>query len=248
MRRPAVPHGVGGGKGIQRRAKLYPSLVVREIQQIEADLGGRQALVGMLVLAPLNQDLEYFLGLLGDPHNEQKSLAEICALAEILPGELLHKLHASATMLGKVRTAHQVTQGLQPVVADLLRRAAPYEEACHDCMETGSVTPEPTTTNMNPSPGPCETCKGSGRLRYSPDLDRQKLVLELAQTLPKGGGLQITNNQLNLPGGSGGGGLGLLDRVQQIADQALYGLPAAPVDAEVVEADEAPTEDPPADV
>lgn len=233
---------------LQKKAKVFTGLVVEQIAQLERDYGGRAGVVAVLSMAKLSEDLEYFLGQLGDPRNAGVSLAELCARSHILPGQLLQLLLSAGQLYAKARTAHQVHLGLSPVVADLLRRAAPYEEDCTECMvegrPQGTVVPEPTPQNQNPAPIPCPTCKGALRLRYLPDLTRQELVLDLAQVLPKGGGMQINMQQNNL-GEGGGGSHRALDAVQKLAEQALYGAgPLEVPDALEAEVDP-PAEDPP---
>lgn len=202
---------------------IVPPTVVSELRKVEQTLGGREALVGMLALAPLTQDLRYVLGMLGDPRNQTKSLAEICADGNILPGDLLKQLSGAALLRGKVKASQHIGDGIAAVAEDVMRRAAPYEATCSTCQGVGQVTPEPTQPVPNPVPGPCETCRGTGRLIYAPDLERQKLAIEMAQLLPKGGGLQILN--ANVQGGmsAAGGGLGPIEKLQALTDRLLYG-------------------------
>lgn len=205
-----------------RIAKYFTPTVVDQLQLIEEEMGGRAQLVGMLVLAPLTADLKYVLGLLGDPQHQTKSLAAICALGNILPGELLKHLAAAALLRGKVRASQKIAEGIAAVTEDVMKRAAPYEAPCNGgCQGTGTITPEPTVQAPNPSPGPCEVCQGTGRLLYSPDLERQKLAIEMAQLLPKSGGFNIAVQQNNGPAGGSGGGA--MERLTALTDQILYG-------------------------
>lgn len=209
---------------LARAGKLFTPLVVQELQAIEQSVGGRAAIVGLLSLAPLTKDLQYILGLLGDPQQQGKSLAECCALANVLPGDLLKHLAAAALVRGKIQAAQRIGTGIPAVIEDIMRRAAPYEEACATCQGTASITPDPTPDTPNPVPESCDTCKGSGRLRYLPTLETQKLAVELAQLLPKGGGLQIAVQQNNGAGATGGGtmGMGALERLQLATDKVIY--------------------------
>ncbi len=107
-----------------------------------------------------------------------------------------------------------------------MRRAAPYEDTCNGgCQGTGSLTPEPSPEQPNPVPTPCPTCQGIGVLKYQPDLERQKMAIDMAQLLPKGGGIQIA--QINANSGqnslSGGSGTGALEMLQRLSDRVLYG-------------------------
>ena len=143
---------------LMRAERTFPPTVQRQLQAIESDLGGREELVGMLALAPLTPDLRYVLGMLGDPRNNAKSLAEICAEGNILPGELLRHLAGAALLRGKVLAAQKIGDGIAAVAEDVMRRAAPYEDACHACRGAGAITPEPSSEQPNPGPEVCETC------------------------------------------------------------------------------------------
>jgi len=207
-------------------------------------MGGRTGLVGMLVLAPLTPDLRYVLGLLGDPKNRGMALAEICALGNILPGDLLQHLASAALLKGKVLASQKIGAGIAAVAEDVMRRAAPYEDACSACRGIGMVTPDPSPAAPNPSPETCETCLGTGKLTYRPTIEHQKLAIDMAQLLPKAAGIQIAN----INGASGGVGMGSsLEAVQRLTDQMLYKSAApetiAAVDAETIDTDGAPDVD-----
>lgn len=217
-----MPAGSTQLKPNNRMVALFTPTVREELARIEKDLGGRQALVGMLTLAPLTPDLRYTLGMLGDPQNDGVALAEICARGNILPGELLKQLTSAALLRGKVKAAQKIGDGIAAVAEDVMRRAAPYEDACYACNGLGFLPPVPTPQDPNPNPAPCETCKTVGRLRYSPDLARQELAIEMAQLLQKGGGINIALQQHNTAGGQSGGG-GSLEQIQSLTDRLLYG-------------------------
>lgn len=218
---------------LRRMDRTFPPTVIEQLKDLEDQLGGRTAIVGMLTLAPLTPDLRYLLGLLGDPQNQGKTLADLCALGNVLPGKLLQELAAAALLKGKVQAAQKIGNGIAAVAEDVMQRAAPYEDACHTCAGVGTITAEPTREQPNPAPEPCEVCKGVGRLLYRPDLERQKLAIEMAQLLPKSGGLNIAVQQNNQ--GQRGGNLGVLEKLQALTDRVLYGSddPATPDDAPV---------------
>jgi len=219
---------------LERKSSFYTPLVVRELASIEADLGGRAELVGMLTLAPLTPDLRYVLGMLGDPTQQRVSLAEVCARGNILPWMLLKHLAEAALLKGKLKATQKIAQGIAAVTEDVMRRAAPYEAPCNGgCQGTGTITPDPTSSAPNPSPEPCEVCRGTGKLVYSPDLERQKLAIDMAQLLPKGG-IQIGLSQtVHTPGSSGGGGA--FEKFQEATDRVLYGSGEAPIDGDLTE-------------
>lgn len=224
----------------KRKARELPAAVAEQLAQLEQDLGGRTQLISLLTLAPLNDDLRYVLGLLGDPRHERLSLAAICAKGNILPSELLKHLGAAALLRGKTLALQHIGHGIAAVAKDVVERAAPYRVACKTCMvdgvSTGRLVDDPTPEQPNPAPYPCTTCQGALFVVMLPDLDRQKLAIELAGMVQKGGGLNIALQQnlgVGAGGGSGSAGLGALESLQQATDQLLYGE-APTVEAEVV--------------
>jgi hypothetical protein len=224
------------GKALAARSTLFTPLVIRELQAIETAVGGRSELVGLLALAPLNPDLRLILGLLGDPIHERKSLAEICATGNILPGELLKHIEGAALLRGKVLSAQLIGRGLPAVVRDVMERAAPYEAPCNQCQGTGTRVADPTPQVPNPLPEPCAVCQGMGRLTYPPDIEHQKLALEMGRLLKTGGGLNIIQNNATLtPGGGGTLGGGSLERLHALSDRILYDTP---LDAEILHPEE----------
>jgi len=227
-----------GRRALARQRKTFTPSVIAQLATLEEDLGGRQVLIGLLVLAPLTPDLQYLLGLLGDPTFGRQSLAEICATANTLPGELLHHLETAALLRGKVLSAQVIGRTLPAVVKNVMERAAPFEAPCNGgCQGTGSITQDPTPQVPNPSPDPCETCQGTGKLLYQPSIRHQELALEMGRMLPKGGGLIIQQNNQTTGGGPGGSlGGGSLEQLQALTDQILYGEDT--IDAEVTPVEE----------
>lgn len=242
-----------GDQAIARQREVFTPNVVRELTELEATLGGRKGLIQALALAPLTPDLSYTLGMLGDPNSDRLSLAQICARGNILPGELLKHIRNAALLRGQVIAAQQVAQKIPEVVAEVLKKAVPYEDACSACRGVGSLPPEPTPQNPNPGPTPCETCLGTGRLVYPADDAKQRLVIDLAQLLPKpgsGGGVNILQ-QFGAAGGGPtggaaggiGGGLSPFERLSVMADRILYGSGQPihdPVDGELVDEEPGP--------
>jgi hypothetical protein len=241
-----VANALAAGRSNTRIARIFTPAVVAQLQAIETDLGGRQELVGTLMLAHLTKDLQYLLGLLGDPLNQSQSLAAICAQGNVLPGDLLTHLQGAIMRRGKLLASRHIGLGMAAVAEDVMRKAAPYEAACTTCLGTGSITPDPTAAVPNPTHHPCGTCNGNGKLLYQPDLDTQRLALEMADLLKKGGGINIAMQQNNLPPAGGGAGGGSLEDFQDVTDKILYGQGSGQppvVDAEVADPDTTPPTD-----
>lgn len=211
----------------QRRLAVPSRLEEQSLALIEQTLGGREALVAALSHAPKSRDLEFLLGLIGDPVQAKVPLGHLCAQGGVTPGELLSAWKSGEILRGHVLATKQVVAGLPGVVADVIRRAAPYEDTCTACQGVGQVTPEPTKKIPNPEPQVCPACNGGGKLLYEADLARAELVLELAQLTSKGGGVsvQIDQRQAHLHAGGGGAAGGTLEAMMAASDRILYGEP-----------------------
>lgn len=199
-------------------------LVVKDalqaIDHLEKELGGRSGVRAALALAPLTRDVQYFLGLLGDPDNDRLSLLELCRQADLRPGVVLDLVRQGLTAGSGVLAQYYIAKRTPAVVQDVMEKAAPYEDTCPPCQGTGSYTPDPTPDRPNPSPEPCQACRGGGRLAFPADPDARKLALDLAGLLPKGGGISITNQQVALASGGSAHGL---ERFQEAMDAVLFG-------------------------
>jgi hypothetical protein len=202
------------------------------LADIEKQVGGRQAIVQALVIAPPSKDVKYVLGLLCDPDIKRRgmSLTEICIEAKITPGHLLDLLERGTKLRARIIAGQIIARGTPAVAEDVMQKAAPYEDACPDCQGTGAITPDPTPDTPNPGHAPCKKCAGQGKLRYEADPDCRKLALEMAGLTAKGGGINIgiqTNVQT-----TGGGGAGMAyEALTELMDRMVYGrkpaLPAA---------------------
>ena len=213
------------------RTPLAPlaAAAVKQLATLEADLGGRDVLIGTLALAPLNKDGKYFLNLLSDPERGGSSLLALIQESKLRPGQVISWVEAGLTSGSQLRARVHIAARTPAVVADVMKLGAPYEDPCQKCQGTGSITADPTETTPNPSPGPCSVCLGTGALQYPADADARKLALDLSGMLPKNGGISITNtnNQLAVVAG----GTGDLDLFQEAMDRILYGAGGAPTPA-----------------
>jgi len=207
-----------------------------QLASLEAAIGGRDALIGALSLAPLDRDGKYFLSLLSDPDREKTPLLEVIHQARLRPGRILGWVEAGLTAGSTLAAKVHIARGTPVVVAEVMKQGARYQDDCGACQATGTITPEPSPADPNPSPAPCPHCRGVGQLSYPADPDARKYALELSGLLPKGGGISITNTNLNAVSASAGGA-GEVDRFQEAMDRVLYGTGGAPaLDVEFTEA------------
>ena len=208
----------------------------RAVEIFVKELGGRAAFFDMLEIAGSRSEVDVVLELLADPRYNAMSLATICRKAGLTVADLFSAFKVAKQVRGQIASANVVTAGIVPVVEDVMRRAAPYEEVCDRCKGTATYVPNPTKADPNPEPQPCPTCKATGRVLVLPELERQKVALDLAQLLPKPNGTSIIqqNLALNSGGGSHPSGGGALERMQQ----ALAGINTSPLVLEAEVTDE----------
>lgn len=207
-------------------------------------LGGRQKLVEALEIGAPQAEIDKVLDLLADPRYDGWSLRRICEMAGLAVPDLLVAFRSATLIKAQIAATQTIAAGIVPVVADIMHRAAPHELPCGACGGLGEITPEPTKKQPNPSPEDCKACRGTGREQVLPELERQKLAIELADLVKKGGGISL--NQQNVTIAAGGSTTGALERMQQAVGRVLSGTPLV-LDAEVGEADPAPpaTQEPP---
>lgn len=217
------------------------------VERFVEELGGRSALIETLELAAAEPEVDLILSLLGDPRYEKWTLRRLCSQAGLTIQEFFLAFQKATLVRAKIAATREIASGLVPVVRDVMKRAAPYEEVCDTCSGTGTFTPEPSRKVPNPSPEPCKTCHARGKLIIVPELDRQKLALELGDLVKKGGGFQIQNNQLNLAGSAGGTAAGDLEKLQQALAGGGFAVDPPPAGPDfVVEADILPAAPDPA--
>ena len=235
-RQKLLPAHTARAAVLQRRenAAIETGLTARAAELFIKQLGGRTHCGELLALAAEATEgkdagpLDTLAALLLDPGYDRMSLADLCEQAGLTLRDLF-RAHRGATLVrAQILSTEKIAAKLPEVVEDVMRRAAPYEQACEVCLGTGSA-PGPTA---DAPPVPCETCKGRGRFVVDPELDRQKLALELGDLVKKGGGISLTQQNLNVNGAGGvnGGGAGSYERYQQALMQALN-APLPPVPA-----------------
>jgi hypothetical protein len=202
-------------------------------------IGGRQALLATLAVADGTPEVHKIVNFLIDPRYGGWSLRRICTLGGLTIADLFSAYKKALLVKAHLEATRIVAAQLVAVVDDVMTRAHPYEVTCERCGGTASVTPEPSKAQPNPIPQPCATCRATGRLICLPDLDRQKVALELGQLLQSRAGINVQQNNLSLPASGGfGSGTGTLEQLQQAVHEVLYPRsPAldAPVEGEVLE-------------
>lgn len=165
------------------------------IEQVVKALGGRGNLLDALSVAADAPEVEKIVQLLVDPRYDQISLRRLCSMAGLTVVDLFAAYKKAMVVKAQLVAYQAITDHLLPVVVDVMKRAAPYTIPCYDCGATGQVAAE----KVGDPALVCPTCAGRKELLQLPDLDRQKLALELGQLVQKSAGINIQQNQLTVP-------------------------------------------------
>jgi hypothetical protein len=193
-------------------------------------LGGKAGLLETLSVAADQPEVEELVSLLLDPRYETISLRRLCHMAGLTIVDLFAAYKKAMVVKAHLLAYQAITDALLPVVEDVMRRAAPYTIPCYDCHGLGTVT-DPTTPDA--APKPCDACAGQGQVLQLPDLDRQKVALELAQLVQKSAGFTLQQNNLTVPPPDPVERRGTLIELQHAVHELLSG-PRTPIEAQIV--------------
>jgi hypothetical protein len=242
LKLPKRPHRIGLRSPLAKIPKEKSVAIHRAVErfltELESAAGGREDLIQLLAHAPSSPEQTYLWGLLADPRNDTRNLAKVLAVGGVNLGQFLSALKDAKGGRALYRVMDSVEQYLPGVAHDLMARSVPHTLACRACRGSGKVT---TIENSKPKEMSCGVCYGEGAIPVLPDLERQKVALELGGALKKGGGIVVNQNQAQVQvHGAGRGGMRegqTRDAIRVATDKLLYGEAAAEpvVDAELVE-------------
>jgi hypothetical protein len=173
-------------------------------------LGGRHAILDALQVATGSPEIDKVAHLLLDPRYGGWSLRRLCTLAGLTIADFFAAYKKSLLVKAHLQAAKIVTDELVHVVEDVMKRAHPYKETCTGCRGVTLALAQP-----------CTVCGGTGQIQILPDLDRQKLALELGQLVSKSGGINLTQNTQVVAGTGGTFGPGAIDQLQQAVAAVL---------------------------
>lgn len=157
-------------------------------------VGGRETFTEVLSVASPDPAVQKILRLLLNPKHDGTPLSQLCRLAGLTVADFFVAYRKGTLAKAQIIATLLIADKVCAVVEDVMTRAAPHQVVCERCRGVGSLPPRPTISYPNPAPKPCAKCGASGRVDVLPNLDRQKLALELAQLTTKSGGLFIQQN------------------------------------------------------
>jgi len=154
------------------------------LEQFEAAIGGRDALVETLELAQLDKKQEHLLNLLLDPRRQKDTINTIARDAGMKPAGVIELFRSATFAMAHALAMSKMASALPAVVDDIAAKAVDSKIECPTCFGQKQIN------HVD-----CPTCFGKGEvMRYS-DLDRQKILLESAGVTKKGGGVNVNVSQ-----------------------------------------------------
>jgi len=191
---------------------LESDLNVQAVEAFTKSLGGRDALAGTLAVAEGDPAVEKVLTYLLDPRYDTWPLRKICRLGGLTVVDLFTAYKRAVLSAAHIESTHLIARALPPIVSDVMARATPQPIACPSCVGVGLKRPD------------CPLCQGTGVSTSLPELDRQKLALELGHLTEKKGGILVQQNVQTTANAAalGSHAPGALEQFQQVVGDLLF--------------------------
>lgn len=220
------------------------------ISTFEQALGGREALIAELLLAPeISDDVRELVALACDPAYDGRSLGELCGEANLSPGAVFSAFRDLRLAKATIQATKLATDAIVPVLTQIISTALPSEAPCRKCKGTGQLTVKGAAGKPDKSKA-CTKCDGRGTVVVPPSADAQQLVLQLAGVIgskDSGPAVAVNVQQNNVgsgatPSAAGGG----VAQLQQAVSGILFGAPMrGRTGGPIVDAEPADPADPP---
>lgn len=206
-----------------RRGQLITASVAAAINDFEAQLGGRPALIAALAVTDISDEVDRVLQHLGDPRHDSQSLAEVCLECRIEPAAVVTAYKSAMINRAQILALREASAATPALVQDLVSRSTPHEVRCTECRGTGEIlriTTDKETGEPKEKALRCPSCVGMKTVYRPSDAGAQDRLLDLIGLSAKAGGpsIAITNQTLinNGKGAAGGfAGGGSLEKIQE---------------------------------
>lgn len=165
----------------------YHRPAIKKLDAFVEQCGRERFLAALCLTSHTDDRLDHLLTLVEDPTYPSRSIGELAVAVGFRPGELIKIIKDTALLVATAQSFQTIADHLPAITLDAVTRAQNHLEACAACDATGSITPDPTTEQPNPSPEKCKACRGRGQIFVAADADRQDRIFEMAKLLPKGG-------------------------------------------------------------
>lgn len=206
----------------------YLDLAAGPMHAFERALGGRVELIAALAI-DASPKIRNLVEMLLDTRFDNRSLGWLAQAADISLTDLLRSYRNAMLTKAQMQATAVIAHKLPAIVEDVMKRAAPMEEDCPACDGSGIQTVKPTRKCPDPDPTEitCTLCKGKKTLWRMPELDRQRLALELGELIksPRGGPTVVQQFNMASPPieEARSNQPGSFERVQKAVSDILYG-------------------------
>ena len=188
------------------------------ITRFEKALGGRQSVIGSLVIDS-SPEIQRFVKLLLNPENDRMTLGELATESNITLTDLLRAYRNATLAKAQILAVNKIAEALPDVAADVMKRALPQPALCPVCRGD-------KPKRKNGEDQTCKTCDGTGKIHRSPSVQRQRLALEIAELLkpPKHGPALLAQFNINAAASpSSPTAPGSFEQMQNAVSHVLYG-------------------------
>lgn len=174
-----------------------PALVVKALSAFEEAVGGRARLVEVLAhYHQTSDDGELIMNLVADPGNAERSLASLCASAGLSVGKFLRIFASARGANAYLAAMERVWPRVPEVAAEVMRYAVTRKGRCTTCFGKGTLQGR-VKRGAPVSEITCTACDGEGTFDIVPDLERQKVALQLAGLLRTSGAQVLIDQSKN---------------------------------------------------
>lgn len=182
--------------------------VDQALASLEKALGGRSQILSTLVQADLTDDEQLICDLLADPQNDNRSLAKVCGIAHYSLSRLLDLFKKAKGAEAYIKSVNRVYEKLPDIAGDIAERSVPQKARCGDCRGIGLVKRVDVDDDGKPKfsedgkrvwiEEQCWPCEGTGQITILPDLERQKLALQIGGLIKEKGPAVIVDQRNQL--------------------------------------------------
>jgi hypothetical protein len=166
------------------------------IATFETQLGGREALVEILSQADSSKEITDLISWLANPDFKGDSLASICRMANLTAGDVFMAYERALQLRARVLARIPIAEKLPDVAKKAMEKALTHKIKCEQCRGRGKVERKlKRGENEVYEVVDCYPCDGTGKIEVEPELDQQRLALELGEFCQKSGlTIQNTNS------------------------------------------------------
>lgn len=218
---------------VRSETGLVNNETARVVRQFEENVGGVEEIADKLAALPdAPANIQRLVELIDSSVGARKSLGVMMVQAGVKPSALMDAYARGAAKMGMVGAIVEAHRHLPRIMKDLALRAIDRKEVCKICVGSGSVKAKP---NYEKDSTPCPQCKGEGSIVVQADQFAINKIWEATKLKEQAPLVQVSQQNLNLNGGGGRGGM--IEKMLLASDAVLYPAPKKVYEDDIVEAE-----------